>query len=255
LEPVVAFDVGNTCLKGAVLRGGRCEALFAIPTAPLESLGERLAESLTACADSIPTGPRRWVASSVCPEADRVLAQDCLRRGVPGPEMFGRDLPVPIPALVREPGRVGTDRLLCALGARAILGAPCIAVGAGTAITVDLVDAEGRFAGGAIAPGLRLSAWALHEGTSLLPLVEPSVPERAVGLDTVEAVRIGVHTFCRAGVAELVRLLSAEAGRGPVPVALTGGDATALLPLPANAQVRHVPELIFLGMAEALRGG
>ena len=256
-QVLIAFDVGNSAVKCAAGGAGRWDLLFTIPTLPVDSLGERLAAALDDA--RLPDGPPRWVASSVCPEADEALAADCRRRGVPGPEMFGRELPIPITTLADEPERVGTDRLLCALGARELAGAPCIVVGAGTAITVDLVDAQGRFAGGAIAPGFSLSAQALHQGTASLPLVEPLAPERAVGADTTEAMRSGIDAFCRGGAAELVRRILAELpGREAEGLSLvvTGGQAERLLPLAGcELPARHVPDLIFVGMAAALAGG
>lgn len=251
-ETLVAFDVGNSALKCAVSTGGTWTVLFRIPTRPVDTLGGRLAESLSAHEESLPTGRRRWVASSVCPDADEALAEDCRRRGVAGPELFGRDLSIPIPTLTQEPSKVGTDRLLCALGARELVGAPCIAVGAGTAITVDLVDGEGRFAGGAIAPGFSLSAQALYEGTACLPLIEPEAPQRTAGLDTTEAMQSGICRFCRGGVESLIALLSRESGTPGIPVVVTGGDASLLLPLEVDVPVREVPELVFIGMAAAL---
>ncbi len=250
-QQIVGFDVGNTSTKAAVLSARGAEPVLSVPTEPVGTLAVRLGEGLRACGRVLPPGVR-GVASSVCPEANGAL-QAFWRSSAPGGDLriFGTDLAVPIPTLVREPDRVGTDRLLCALGARRAAGAPCVAVGAGTAITVDLVDAEGRFAGGAIAPGFALSAHALHEGTACLPLIEPSAPRGAVGLDTVEAIRSGIYQFCRAGVAALVERMGAQAG-GPIRVVVTGGDAPLLLPLEVAVPVLHVPELIFLGMAEAL---
>jgi pantothenate kinase type III len=96
-----------------------------------------------------------------------------------------------------------------------------------------------------------LSARALYEGTSLLPLVGPAVPERAAGLDTVEAIQSGVYHCCRGGVRELVRLLAEGCGTPP-PVVVTGGDAGILLPLDVGCEVKEAPELIFVGMAAAL---
>lgn len=261
---LIAFDVGNTAVKCAVGAGEVWDILFRIPTRPIPTLPDRLAESLTAAGKSIPTGPRRWVASSVCPEADEALVQDCRRRGVPGPAIFGLHLPIPIPTLVRNPEQAGTDRLLCALGAREIVGAPCIVIGAGTAITVDLVDARGRFAGGAIAPGFELAARVLHEGAACLPLVEPAAPARAVGRDTDEAIQSGIDAFCRGGVTALVDGMSRELqpphDQG-VPVVVTGGASERVVPLDGPGKgawglpARRVPELIFVGMAAALRIG
>ena len=257
----MAFDVGNTALKCAIGREGGWEVVFRMPTRPVDTLAARLCEALGAAGEAIPQGERRWVVSSVCPEADAALAEDCRRRGVPGPRVFGRGLPIPIPVLVRQPERVGTDRLLSALGAREMLGAPCIAVGAGTAITIDLVDADGRFAGGAIAPGFELAARILHQATACLPLVEPSRPSRPVGLDTEEAIRIGVDAFCRGGVAALVAGMRRQLGERGVRlrgVVVSGGAASRLLPLELHAggappEARHVPDLIFRGMAAALQ--
>ena len=254
---LIAFDVGNSAVKCAVRRAAGWEVVFRVATHPIAALGDRIAEALTACAGRLPAGPRRWLASSVFPDADRALFEDCRRRGVPGPEVFGRDLPIPIPALVRHPERVGADRLLCALGARELFGAPCITVGAGTAITVDLVDAEGRFAGGAIAPGFGLAARALHEAAARLPLVDPQPPPGPVGRDTEEAIRSGVEAFCCGGAAALVSAMAAEPGAGGHPtVVLTGGDAGRLTAAlrPCAGRFEVVPDLIFHGMSAALDG-
>ncbi len=252
-QQCIAFDVGNSSLKVAVPRDEGWEVLLRTPTRPVETLGERLAPRLGRIASSLQSGAL-CVVSSVCPAADAPLTACWKEASLGGePRFFGRDLPVPIPTLAREPAAIGTDRLLSALGARETVGAPCIVIGAGTAITVDLVDSEGRFAGGAIGPGYGLSARALHKGTACLPLVEPRVPERAVGLETAQAIRSGIHCFCKGGVCALIEQLRRDAGLGELPVVVTGGDAHLLLPLPVSAPVQSAPDLIFRGIEAALR--
>jgi len=251
-DVVVGFDVGNSWIKGAVRRGREWEPLLSVPTTPLDGVGARLRESLRG-ADPVLGRSVLCVVSSVCPPVNGALVESWKSAGGRAPvQFFGPDLPIPLPTIVREPSSVGADRLLCALGARELAGPPCIVVGVGTAITVDLVDREGRFAGGAIAPGLRLAVRVLHEGTACLPLVSPGLPKRVAGLDTVEAIRSGVYRFCRGGVHTLIELLSREEGAAEVPVVVTGGDAELLLPLRVDAPVRHVPDLIFVGMTAAL---
>jgi len=251
-EQIAGFDVGNTSTKGAFLSDRGVELVLCVPTPPVETLAARLADGLRASGRALAPGAQA-VASSVCPEANAALREFWRAVGAGGGlRFFGADLPVRIPTLVREPAWVGTDRLLCALGARKVAGPPCVVVGAGTAITVDLVDAQGRFAGGAITPGFALSALALHEGTSCLPLIEPSAPAAAVGLDTAEAIRSGIYHSCRGGVAALIEGMKAQAG-GAIRVVVTGGDAPLLLPLEVGAPVVHVPELIFIGMSAALQ--
>jgi type III pantothenate kinase len=250
---ILAFDVGNTSVKCAVLVRGRWQRLARVATRPVEHLGHRLAEGF-------PEGkarsmrPQRCVVSSVCPAADDAVASFSRGLGVGKVEFFGRDLPVPINTKVREPEKVGTDRLLAALAARELRGAPCIIVSAGTAITVDLIDAAGCFAGGAIAPGFHLSARALHEQTALLPLVEPARPVEPAGRDTAEAVQSGVYWSCAGGVLALVERFKELPGCADAPVLCTGSDASLLLPVLAGGppQADSEPDLIFRGTAVAL---
>jgi type III pantothenate kinase len=168
-------------------------------------------------------------------------------------EFFGRDLPIPLPTALARPEMVGPDRLLLALGARARLGAPCIIVSAGTAVTIDLVDAEGAFAGGVIAPGLLVAARALHQAAAQLPDVTVSARPDALGRDTEGAIRSGVYWSCLGGVLAVSERLRAEPGCGQATLVCTGTDAPLLLQgMPEQA--RHAPDLIFEGMAAALGG-
>ncbi len=246
---ILAFDVGNTSVKCAALVQGRWRRLARVATAPTAALAERLAGAFPA------PGPRagaRYLVASVCPEADDAVAAFARGLGCDRAEFFGRDIPVPIPVSVREPARVGVDRLLSAFAARTLRGAPCIVVSAGTAITVDLVDGAGGFAGGAIAPGLHLAAQALHEHTALLPLIEPTRPQDPVGRDTESAVRAGVYWSCAGGVQAFVRELRQMPGCSAAPVVCTGSDAALIMPALAESDACEEPELLFKGMAAAV---
>ena len=154
-----------------------CLAVFAaglLGSCDPVDLGEQGWQCSTRAQPALPAGAA-CVVCSVRPEADAAATALWLRLGgTAEPEFFGRELPVPMPVRVAEPDKVGTDRLLLALGAKTVAGAPCIVVSAGTAITVDVVDADGFFAGGAIAPGFGLAADALHEKTAFLPRVRPA---------------------------------------------------------------------------------
>jgi len=246
--PTLAFDIGNTTVKAAVGAARSWHTVFRASTTPVSSLADRLADGLH---DRLPADCERCIACSVHPEANAAVGAFWRGAGRPGDaEFFGADLPVPIATNVDHPERVGTDRLLLALGARALAGPPCVVVSAGTAITVDLVDPDGAFAGGAIAPGFGLAAAALHERTALLPLVEPRPPERLPATDTPEAVEAGVYWCCAGGVAALIKRYALPTV-GNVPIVCTGGDAELLRPvLPAGTLFE--PQLVFVGMARAL---
>jgi type III pantothenate kinase len=102
-----------------------------------------------------------------------------------------------------------------------------VIVDAGSAITVDAVDAKGRFIGGAIAPGPELQARALHEHTALLPLVPFAKPASALGKDTEQAIQSGIYWGGVGAVAELVRQVSKHAGEHPQ-LFVTGGHGQLL---------------------------
>lgn len=134
---------------------------------------------------------------------------------------------------VDRPHHVGVDRLANALAARHLCrtGQGAIVVDAGTALTVDLVDEAGTFAGGAILAGPRLAARALQHGTATLPeapLPTPPAPA-AVGKSTVGAIQAGLVWGAVGAVRELVGRMTAELSVPPA-VVVTGGDAPWLAP-------------------------
>ncbi len=133
---------------------------------------------------------------------------------------------------VRHPEQVGIDRLLGAVAARRLAppGTGAVIVDSGTATTVDLVDADGTFRGGAILPGLALSARALHEYTQLLPeipLAELDAEAKGpVGRDTREAIRSGLYWGHLGAIRELTAHYTALVP-GAV-LLLTGGGGRLL---------------------------
>lgn len=159
------------------------------------------------------------------------------------------DLPIKI--CVEQPARVGMDRLVAAVAVNQLRNprAPAIIVDAGTAITVDLVDHQGEFLGGAILPGMRLVSQALAAKTDQLPQVDPhfqqSVPN-ALGTSTEGAIRSGLFWGSVGAIRELVERLGALANGSPQ-VFLTGGDAERLAPFISNDAV-FVKDLVIGGI-------
>ncbi len=251
---LLAFDVGNTSVQCAEHRGGSWRRLLRVNTRPVRDLADRLLSAMPE--ERRPDLARaRWLACSVHPPADRAIGSLRAEMGTGPLEFFGRELRIPIEITLPEPDQVGTDRLLLALGARERFGAPCVVVCAGTAVTMDLVDEAGRFAGGAIGPGFALAARALHEGTALLPLVEPGEAGPVPGRNTEQAIRLGVRAFCAGGVARVVEQYGRIESMAAAPVICTGTDAPLLLPALPPERTRREPDLIFHGMAAAVETG
>jgi pantothenate kinase type III len=161
---------------------------------------------------------------------------------------------VPMPIRVDEPSRVGIDRLLAGLAVNR-LRAPdraAIVIDLGTAITVDLVEADGAFAGGAILPGIGTAAGALADRTDALPHIElrhSSAPPAALGKSTTAAIEAGLYWGAVGSVTELVSQFSASLSRPP-DVFITGGAAPLVIDaISAKMRVQFVPHLVLSGIA------
>lgn len=165
-----------------------------------------------------------------------------------------RDVPMTID--VDEPERVGIDRLLSALAADRVRAPQqaAIVVDVGSAITVDLVTPDGAFAGGAILPGLAMSARALDAETDALPLVSVDrieTPPAPLGKSTVAAIESGLLWGAVGAVRELIARLSAGLAEPPE-VIVTGGGAKLIADCIVGGTgrpIRHVPYLVLAGIA------
>jgi type III pantothenate kinase len=223
---LVVIDVGNSEVKLGLLSDGRIvstrrtathaqTARFDAEGLLLDALGSQ--GSAIAVLDAI-------ALVSVVPRWTDSVTDLAARLGV---DLLVADpATIPMAVNVRRPERVGADRLLNAYAASRLHGAPAIVVDLGTATTVDAVDADGAFVGGAIAPGLELGLRALASGTAQLPRAPLAVPSAAIGRDTAEAIQSGT-VFGHVGlVRELVdrmtREMVSDADQRPT-VVVTGG--------------------------------
>ena len=134
------------------------------------------------------------------------------------------DCLLPQPPRVDEGTQVGPDRVVNAAGAFDLYGGNLIVVDFGTATTFDVVDTDGAYVGGVIAPGVNLSLEALHNAAAALPHVDISKPQRVVGTNTVACMQSGVFWGYIGLVREICARIKAERGV-PMQVISTGGLA------------------------------
>ena len=154
----------------------------------------------------------------------------------------------PLPINVQHPEKGGIDRLMAATAARHLAaGQAAIVIDAGTAITVDLLT-DGAFQGGAILPGMRMSAAALDRYTDKLPLVDTTHLDSpdVVGRDTHQAMQSGLFWGMVGAVKELTHRLG-EGPHFPPHIFLTGGEGPALAPHIDGVEI--VPNLVLRGIA------
>lgn len=239
---MVVADVGNTRIKFALLCSQEKQAL-PVPVATLvwpngESFQKTALQELMAKAE----GSIHCAISGSQLTLLEELA-DWWPDSFPAPHVIRRATDLKFPLAVDAPEKVGVDRVLNAIAAATEFpGRPAMVIDAGTATTIDLVDASGTFQGGVIMPGYELSAHALHDYTNRLPLIplreilgaEPEI----VGKNTVAALRSGLIWGHVGAVNEIVqRMTEVISPLESLICLITGGAAELLLPhltLPAT---------------------
>jgi type III pantothenate kinase len=143
--------------------------------------------------------------------------------------VVGPGLKTGMPIRMDNPREVGADRLVNAVAAYARLGAPCVIVDFGTAITYDVVGAGGEYVGGIIGAGVEISMEALTSRAAAIPKIDLTPPRTLIGKSTVEAIRSGVIYGFAAQVDGMLERLRGELGDATAAIA-TGGLAEAIVP-------------------------
>jgi type III pantothenate kinase len=186
--------------------------------------------------------------SSVVPQAVvplRWMSRDFFgRRAL----VVGEDLEFPIPIHLNNPREVGADRVVNAVAAVQRYTPPLIIVDFGTATTFDVVDEQGAYCGGVIAPGINLSLEALHRAAAKLPRIAVEAPAAVIGRSTIGAMQSGVFWGYISLIEGVTRRIREEFGR-PMTVVATGG----LAPLFAKScpALEHVDrDLTMAGLLE-----
>ena len=129
-----------------------------------------------------------------------------------------------------NPASVGSDLIVAAVAALQEYTAPLMLIDMGTATTITVVDQGNNYIGGAIIPGVRVSAEALSSRAAQLPGIQLDRPKRAIGKNTIECMRSGIMYGAAAMLDGMVERMEAELGK-PVTVVATGGIAQFIVPL------------------------
>ncbi len=233
--PILLVDAGNTRLKWGVWQGGGWRRKGAMPVGKAAGLAEAIAPDRPGMA---------WVSCVAGREVGAAIQSGLQRLGTRVMWVSPRAQGCGLTNLYDPPEALGADRYAMLVACLHLGLAPCVVVGAGTAVTVDALAGEGRFLGGLILPGLRLMREALARGTAG---VQPR-GGRCVDFprNTADAVVSG-SLRALAGAVEAQRRLFSERVGGTPAVILSGGEAAALaryLPEPK----RVVEDLVLEGL-------
>jgi type III pantothenate kinase len=261
---LIAVDIGNSRIKFG--RFERAERAGQLP-APSDSLGlphdaktgEFDIARLTAWCAEKQVMDARWLTASVHrATSERLVAAvaDIARKaGREWPLRFLTNRDVPLVIHLDQPDLLGIDRVVAAFAVNWVRDPRRAAVVAdlGTATTVDLLAADGAFAGGSILPGITMSGQALAEHTDVLPLVTLDKLERppaALAQAAVPAIESGLFWGAVGAIRELVNQYAGDLAEPPE-VFLTGGASRLVAEALTGGglAIRHVPNLVLAGIA------
>jgi type III pantothenate kinase len=187
------------------------------------------------------------VIASVVPPIDWILRQFCERYFNQKPLFIEPGVKTGLPILTDNPGEVGADRVANCVGAFEQYGGPCIVVDFGTATNFDVISRKGEFLGGAIAPGLNISAEALFARAARLPRIDIKRPPKVIGTNTVDNLQIGLFYGHSGLVDGILERMIAELGPDTKCVA-TGGLARLIA-----GESKHISEVNDTLTLEGLR--
>lgn len=230
---ILAVDIGNTQTVLGLFEGTGLDAHWRIHTNASLTADELRVKigSLLAADGRSWEEVERIVLSSVVPRLTSTyedIAQTVTNRT---PMIVGPGLKTGMPIAYDNPHEVGADRIVNGVAAFERFGGPVIVVDFGTATTIDVITAEGAYAGGAIAPGVETSAEALFAKAARLSKVDLEAPRRVIGTNTRESMQAGLVLGEAVMIDGLVRRVWDELGVESCPVVATGGLADRMAPL------------------------
>jgi type III pantothenate kinase len=245
---LIAFDIGNTTIGLGLFDGRSLVRTWHIRSERDKTADEYavLLRSLLQSAGFGLEAVRSSILSSVVPPLTPVFQ-------ALGADLFGArtlvvgpGLKTGMPILYDPPSDVGADRIVAAVAGFEIAGGACIVVDFGTATTFDAISAKGEYLGGAIAPGVLISAEALYLKTAKLPRIEIRKPAKAVGKTTVASMQSGLYH----GYVGLTVHIIGEIRRelDPAAVVIATGGFGRMMAAEVTEIARYEPDLVLEGL-------
>jgi type III pantothenate kinase len=242
---LLTIDVGNSNTVLGVFRGEELVAHWRLTTSRHQTVDEYgvLTRNLFTLAQLDRGAIDGVIISSVVPPVNGTLGE--MSRIYFGQRALFVEAGVKtgMAVLVENPLEVGADRIVNGVAAFHKYGGPCIVVDFGTAITFDAISAKCEYLGGAIAPGLGISAEALFARAAKLPRVEIKDPGKVIGVNTVTHMQAGLYYGAVDMVDGMLTRMKAELGASATVVA-TGGQAH--LVARGSKHIDHTDEFLTL---------
>lgn len=242
---LLVVDVGNTNTVLGLYDGERLVNDFRIETSKGRTSDEYhvLLLNLLQLAGVERSNVRASILSSVVPPLNDTVIEAVDRAFDHEIMLVGPGIKTGMSVLAENPREVGADRIVNSVAAYERVKGAAIVVDFGTATTFDCISDKGEYLGGAIAPGMEISANALFSSAAKLPRSEIARPPRVIGRNTIHSMQSGIVYGYVGLVDGLVRRLTAEMDT-EVTVIATGGLATLIEP--DSETIDEVDELLTL---------
>lgn len=234
---LLVIDVGNSNITLGVFENVNLKATFRLTTVTSRTSDEYglvICDLLKARNINIEDIHTVTIAS-VVPKVMYSLTSGIRKYLSITPLVVGIGTKTGIKIITGNPKEIGADRIVDAVAAYEIYGGPVLVIDFGTAITYDLITAEGSFAAAVTCPGLRIAANALWTETAKLPEIEIAMPDTILAKDTVTSMQAGLVFGCIGQTEYIISRMLKEAGIDKCRVVATGGlgkiisDATKLI--------------------------
>ena len=227
---LLAVDVGNTHTRLGLFSAGELVGTWELTTHERLTADEarmQLAQVLALMGESLPDDA---ILACVVPVLTDVWRR-ALDASCPGRTyVVGPGLKTGVRMRYDDPSEVGADRVADVVAAREAYGVPVVVVDLGTTTNFEVVDTEGAFVGGIIAPGVALGARSLAAAAARLPMIELRAPAGVIGRNTRAAMQSGVVLGEVARIDGLLDAVMGELGE-EAPVVMTGDGAEAMAAL------------------------
>ena len=225
----LAVDIGNTSVKIGLYKSSGFSSIWR--TKPDQTnrqfLDFQSIESWLVNDNVTPQQIKNIAIASVAPQLTNIVSESLQDYFDAGSLVLDSNLNLELKLKVDNPKELGIDRIINAVSATMIVGNPIIIIDFGTATTFDVVDKNGDYIGGTIAPGVSLSSKVLASNAAKLPQIPLEFPSKWIGKNTIESMQSGLMNGYLGLVEGMVEGINTELGQKANVIA-TGGLATAI---------------------------
>ena len=248
MQMLLAIDIGNSNIDIGGIENDQIKFEARIATDRIKTSDQYGVEikNILNLFEVSPQQVEDCIISSVVPPVFNAVRTGVIKLTGLTPMVVGPGIKTGLNIQMDNPASVGSDLIVAAVAALQEYQAPLMLIDMGTATTITVVDKDNTYIGGAIIPGVRVSAEALSSRAAQLPGIQLDRPKRAIGKNTVECMRSGIMFGAAAMLDGMIERMEAELGKQTTVVA-TGGIAQFVAPL-CKREIRLEKDLLLKGL-------